>query len=140
MLMQGPTEIFSRSHLCESNDLSDSLNNKFEQGALAENSMADGADLMPTRGEMRVLKLLQHRPTGAYGLEIVAYSNGAVKRSCVYVLLGRLEEKGFVRIKSTSSKHSGLPRPIYVISGEGVRAVRARELAEATMTGAICEQ
>jgi DNA-binding PadR family transcriptional regulator len=100
--------------------------------------MADGADLMPTRSEMAVLKLLQQRPTGAYGLEIVAESNGTVKRSSIYVLLGRLEEKGFVRVKKTTSTHPGLPRPIYVISGEGVRAVRARELAEATMTGAIC--
>jgi DNA-binding PadR family transcriptional regulator len=102
--------------------------------------MADGADLMPTRGEMAVLKLLQHRPSGAYGLQIVADSNGAVKRSCVYVLLGRLEEKGFVRVKKTTSTHPGLPRPIYVISGEGVRAVRAREVAEATMRGPICAQ
>lgn len=110
----------------------------FAHGAFAENTMADGADLMPTRSEMAVLKLLQHRPGGAYGLEIVAGSDGSIKRSSIYVLLGRLEEKGFVRIKKTTSKHPGLPRPIYVISGAGTRAVQAREVAEAAMRGAIC--
>ena len=101
--------------------------------------MVDGADLMPTRGEMAVLKMLQSKPTGAYGLEIVADSNGAIKRSSIYVLLGRLEEKGFVRVKKTTSNHPGLPRPMYVITAEGARAVQARELAEATMRGFICE-
>jgi DNA-binding PadR family transcriptional regulator len=104
----------------------------------AENTMADGPEMMPTRSEMVVLKLLQHRPSGAYGLEIVADSNGTLKRSSLYVLLGRLEEKGFVRIKSTISEHPGLPRPIYVISGEGLRVVRACELVEVTIRGSLC--
>ena len=97
-----------------------------------------GAKLWPTPSELSVLKILQQRPGGAYGLEIVADSNRAIKRSSIYVLLGRLEEKGFVRVKKTTSKHPGLPRPIYIITAEGMRAVHALELAETTLRGSIC--
>lgn len=101
--------------------------------------MVDSDDfLWPTRSELEVLKILQRLAAGAYGLEIVAASNGAVKRSSVYVLLGRLEEKGFVRVNTTRSTHPGLPRPIYIITGEGVRAIDARELAVLRVRGPIC--
>lgn len=100
--------------------------------------MIGSADLFPTRKELDVLKLLQRKPAGAYGLELVAESDGVVKRSTIYVLLGRLEEKGFVRVKKTTSKHPGLPRPIYIITAEGVRAVDACELAAVVMRGSIC--
>lgn len=102
--------------------------------------MVGSANLLPTRSELEVLKILQRKPAGAYGLEIVAESNGATKRSSIYVLLGRLEEKGFVRVKKTTSTHPGLPRPIYIITAEGVRAVDACELAVVVMRGSICGQ
>lgn len=99
--------------------------------------MGGSEDLVwPTPSETEVLKVLQRHPAGAYGLEIVSESNGAVKRSSVYVLLGRLQEKGFVRVKTTRSTHPGLPRPIYIITGDGVRAVDAREQAT-LLRGAI---
>lgn len=102
--------------------------------------MVWSAQLWPTRTELAVLKILQQRRAGAYGLEVVADSSGAIKRSSIYVLLGRLEEKGFVRVRKTTSTHPGLPRPIYIMTAEGVRVVRAIELAQTTMRGSICAQ
>jgi DNA-binding PadR family transcriptional regulator len=64
-----------------------------------------------------------------YGLEVVGRSGGTVGRTSVYVLLGRLEEKGFVRVRKVTSKHPGMPRRIYSISAEGMRVVAAIEMA-----------
>lgn len=64
-----------------------------------------------------------------YGLEVVGRSGGTVGRTSVYVLLGRLEEKGFVRVRRLTSTCSGLPRRIYSITAEGHRVVAAIEVA-----------
>jgi DNA-binding PadR family transcriptional regulator len=83
----------------------------------------------PTPSEMIVLGILQSKPRGAYGLEIVAASDDAVKRGSVYVLLGRLAEKGFVRaIRSeVSPGYDGPPRPKYQLTAEGARVMSAAE-------------
>lgn len=83
----------------------------------------------PTPAEMRVLHILQGKPRGTYGLDIVEESSGNIKRGSVYVLLGRLEEKGFVRAvrQHAASKHSGPARPIYRLTGEGSRVLAAAE-------------
>jgi DNA-binding PadR family transcriptional regulator len=79
----------------------------------------------PTPSEMIVMRLLQSTPAGAYGLEIVEDSKGAVKRGSVYVLLGRLEEKGFVRVlPSKKGNASSAPaRPQYQLTAEGSRVL-----------------
>jgi PadR family transcriptional regulator, regulatory protein PadR len=64
-----------------------------------------------------------------YGLEIVDASRGSIGRASIYVWLGRLQEKGFVRIAKTTASHPGMPRPIYKITGEGQRALAAAEVA-----------
>lgn len=82
----------------------------------------------PTPAEMTVMRILQGRPRGAYGLEIVVASENAVKRGSVYVLLGRLSEKGFVRIVGTKSPaYEGPPRPQYALTLEGSRVMAAAE-------------
>jgi DNA-binding PadR family transcriptional regulator len=50
-----------------------------------------------------------------YGLELVAASNGALKRGTVYVTLGRMEEKGYVtsRLDDELPPGGGLPRRLY---------------------------
>jgi PadR family transcriptional regulator PadR len=50
-----------------------------------------------------------------YGLELVAASDGALKRGTVYVTLGRMEDKGYVasRLESAPRAAGGLPRRIY---------------------------
>ncbi|MBS0417035.1 MAG: helix-turn-helix transcriptional regulator [Proteobacteria bacterium] len=83
----------------------------------------------PTPTEMVVMRILQGKPGGAYGLEIVAASNERVKRGSVYVLLGRLEEKGFVRVLKTRPEpgYDGPPRPQYQLTAEGTRVMTAAE-------------
>jgi PadR family transcriptional regulator len=45
--------------------------------------------------EAIVLDLLRHGPP-LYGLQLVALSDGRLKRGTVYVTLGRMEAKGYV--------------------------------------------
>lgn len=75
----------------------------------------------PTKTEMTVLSLLMNSPQGLYGLEVVEQSNKEVKRGSVYVLLGRLEEKGYVErtTPKVDASYPGLPRPIYKITAPG---------------------
>lgn len=97
--------------------------------------MGNGAVKWPSGKELEVLRLLQTTVKGMYGLEIVEKSDGAVGRASVYIVLGRLEEKGFVTVaRPKSADHPGLPRPVYRINGEGARAVAAAEMMG--MTGA----
>ena len=79
------------------------------------------------------MQLLQSEAAGMYGLEIVDASKRGdtqrVSRGSVYVLLARLEDKGFVK-KTTPSKaasdHPGLPRPVYKLTAEGMRVIAGR--------------
>src|SRR5258708_24907769 len=79
----------------------------------------------PTKAEMNVLRVLQGAPQGLYGLQIVSASDGEVGRSSVYVLLSRLQDKGFVKAKRPASDpdYPGLPRPIYSLTAEGARVL-----------------
>jgi PadR family transcriptional regulator, regulatory protein PadR len=50
-----------------------------------------------------------------YGLELVAASDGALKKGTIYVTLGRMEEKGYVasRLEGAPPAAGGLPRRLY---------------------------
>lgn len=91
--------------------------------------MADNVTGWPTRAEMLVMRLLQDEAGGMYGLAIVDASKGAVKRGSVYVLLGRLQTKGFVKASQTKGApdHPGLPRPIYRLTADGMRVLAAAD-------------
>lgn len=75
------------------------------------------------------MHLLMDAPKGLYGLQIVERSEGAVKRGSVYVLLGRLEDKGFVEQLPTKAApgYPGLPRPIYKLTADGRRVLLAAQ-------------
>lgn len=90
-----------------------------------------------TATELLVLGLLREEPRGIYGLELVKISNGKLARGTVYVLLGRLEEKGFVRssVKERPT-HPGLPRPQYTLTALGMRVLAAAELMGLNPAGA----
>ena len=62
-----------------------------------------------------------------YGLELVARSDGALKRGTVYVTLSRMEAKGFVTSEQEEMPAGaiGLPRRRYRPTGLGERALRA---------------
>lgn len=73
-----------------------------------------------SRTESLVMELLRGRER--YGLELVDASAGALKRGSVYVILARMEEKGFVDSRqeerdgaspSTPLRASGTPRRLY---------------------------
>jgi PadR family transcriptional regulator len=74
---------------------------------------------------------------GLFGLQLVALSHGALKRGTVYVTLGRMEAKGFIRSEQEAMPPGaiGLPRRIYYPTPLGERVLRAwillaRELVE----------
>lgn len=65
-----------------------------------------------------------------YGLELVAASDGELKRGTVYVTLGRMEQKGFVssRLEDAQPRIGGLPRRLYAATAYG-REVHAARVA-----------
>ncbi|HEY7056492.1 MAG TPA: PadR family transcriptional regulator [Vicinamibacterales bacterium] len=66
-----------------------------------------------------------------YGLELVAASNGALKRGTIYVTLGRMEEKGYVssRLEDAPPTAGGLPRRIYTPTTLGRQVMAAWTMA-----------
>ena len=77
--------------------------------------------------EALVLDLLALRsPT--YGLDLVASSAGRLKRGTVYVTLGRMEQKGFVRSRVEERPGAGPPRRLYEPTALGLRALVASQL------------
>jgi hypothetical protein len=65
-----------------------------------------------------------------FGLQLVALSHGALKRGTVYVTLGRMETKGFVRSEQEAMPPGaiGLPRRMYYPTPLGERVLRAWDL------------
>ena len=65
-----------------------------------------------------------------YGLRLVELSGGKLKRGTVYVTLGRMEQKGYVRSEQEPPVDGaiGLPRRIYRPTGLGERVLRAWSL------------
>jgi PadR family transcriptional regulator PadR len=79
--------------------------------------------------ELLVLRLLSSEPNGLYGLEMVKSSDGRLKRGTVYVTLGRLVDKGYIKSRIQSdADHPGLPRPRYTLTGQGQKVLQAAEL------------
>ena len=66
-----------------------------------------------------------------YGLELVAESKGVLKRGTVYVVLGRMQQKGYVEAEPEKySDDSGLvPRRMYRATALGLRVLRAWTVA-----------
>jgi DNA-binding PadR family transcriptional regulator len=71
--------------------------------------------------ELLVLELLASG--SMYGLELVAASAGELKRGTVYVTLGRMEEKGYIKSRQENAPPAagGLPRRIYELTALGRR-------------------
>lgn len=60
-----------------------------------------------------------------YGLQLIAESNGILKRGSIYVLLNRMEDNGLVKSKlekKTPEGEQGPPRRKYRITGLGEKA------------------
>ena len=76
--------------------------------------------------EVLILDLLG-RSKGMYGLELVAASEGELKRGTVYVTLGRMEQKQLVasRLDDTPPPFGGLPRRLYTATAIGREVLAA---------------
>jgi DNA-binding HxlR family transcriptional regulator len=62
-----------------------------------------------------------------FGLELVTLSDGSIRRGTVYVTLGRMEEKGFVRSRPDPSQPGvSLPRRLYRATALGEAALSSR--------------
>ena len=79
--------------------------------------------------EALILKMLISQSKERYGLDLVAASDGQLKRGTIYVTLGRMEEKGYVSShrEATDQTSSVIPRRLYKPTGLGVAILQARE-------------
>ena len=73
-----------------------------------------------------ILELLLHEKE-MYGLQLVAASRRRLKRGTVYVTLGRMEEKGYIRsrLEPAPPDAGGLPRRVYEATPFGRRVLAA---------------
>jgi DNA-binding PadR family transcriptional regulator len=78
--------------------------------------------------ESLLLDLLEDRER--FGLELVQASGGSIKRGSVYVLLARMEAKGFVdsRQEERQAGAIGLPRRLYRATPYGLKVRDAYRL------------
>lgn len=66
-----------------------------------------------------------------YGLQMVEKAGGKLKKGTIYVLLGRLEEKGYVKARTELAEGSAIPRRLYRPTGHGQKVFEAhRPVAE----------
>ena len=90
--------------------------------------MSRTASPLPTLSpkEALILELLADAES-MYGLELVAQSKGRLKRGTVYVTLGRMEDKGYIRSKLEDPPPSagGMPRRVYEPTATGRRVFAA---------------
>ena len=78
--------------------------------------------------ESLLLDLLEGRER--FGLELVDASGGSIKRGSVYVLLSRMEAKGFVESRQEERQRGaiGLPRRLYRATPYGLKVRDAYRL------------
>jgi DNA-binding PadR family transcriptional regulator len=81
-----------------------------------------------SEAESLVLDLLEG--SERFGLELVAASEGRLKRGSVYVTLGRMEVKGFVQSRQEERPPAaiGLPRRMYRATAYGLKVRDAYRL------------
>jgi len=79
-----------------------------------------------SRKEAIILELLVAKDE-MYGLQLVTASKGQLKRGTIYVTLGRMEEKGYVRsrLEDPPAEEGGLPRRLYEPTALGRRVLDA---------------
>jgi PadR family transcriptional regulator, regulatory protein PadR len=91
--------------------------------------MARAHPRLPTLSskEALVLELLLADADSMYGLELVTASRGELKRGTVYVTLGRMEEKGYIksRLEDAPPSAGGLPRRLYRATPLGRQVLNA---------------
>ena len=97
-------------------------------------ALADPARVSAT--EHTLLSLLS--ASGAsYGLQLVERSDDKLKRASIYVLLSRLEDRGFVKSSyiETPAGEQGPRRRVYEVTRTGQRVLRAWAAARRVWNG-----
>ena len=75
--------------------------------------------------EREILALLVAAKQELYGLQIVDRSDGRISRGSVYVLLGRMKDRGLVESRvERDAKVAGMPRQLYRATGVGERVLK----------------
>ncbi len=101
--------------------------------------MNDMLKRLPTLGrtETAILEMLCSRSGELYGLEMVAMSGGRIKRGTIYVILNRMEDKGYIvsRQEEANPKERGIPKRLYKPTGLGERALAAWHSATQAFNG-----
>lgn len=96
------------------------------------------SDVLPrlSRTERIILELLASEEE-AFGLQMVEQSGGRLKRGTVYVVLGRMQEKGYVESRQEPQAPGaiGLPRRLYRPTAYARRVLDAWRAAERVMAG-----
>jgi DNA-binding PadR family transcriptional regulator len=97
---------------------------------------------VPILTDREVSVLAQLAEGDCYGLQLVAGSRGAVSRAAIYVLLGRMKDKGFVEsLEETvpaSGGESGPPRRLHRATELGLRMLEAHRASMAIIAeGAV---
>ena len=99
------------------------------------------SDVLPkfSTAERLIVELLAHQGE-LFGLQMVEYSEGRLKRGTVYVTLGRMHEKGYLESRQEALPEGaiGLPRRLYRPTGLALRVLAAWQAAE-TSFGANAE-
>lgn len=91
-----------------------------------------------TNTEALIMKvLLDKAGTEIYGWELMEASDGKLKRGTVYVILNRMEDKGFIESRKENRRDGarGLPRRMYKLTGLGQRTTSAWEVAQIQFVG-----
>ena len=105
--------------------------------------MAAGQPLIPSLSakEALILQLLG-RSREMYGLELVAASDGGLKRGTVYVTLARMQQKGYLasRVEAANPGAIGLPRRLYQPTALGLRVMHAWALAARAFAGQLPQE
>ena len=85
----------------------------------------DGLPSLPRKERLILELLVAEGPL--FGLQLVAQSNGGLKRGTVYATLARMEAKGYVESEQEPPQPGaiGLPRRIYRPTALGTRVLNA---------------
>lgn len=83
--------------------------------------------------------LLDKAGTEIYGWELMEASDNKLKRGTIYVILNRMEDKGFVSSQKETKREGarGLPRRMYKLTGQGQKAYAAWEMANEHFAGGM---
>ena len=83
--------------------------------------------------ELIILQILLDKAgSEIYGWELIEKSDGTLKKGTIYVVLNRMEEKGYISSRKEQRRKGerGLPRRMYKLTGTGEKTISAWNFAQ----------